>query len=130
MKLPGWILTLFGGTGLISTLIVRDSPQYRLNKLTEAMGELSGDNFSGIFGLDNSASLDKWIFTFIDILFYVAVCALILGLVCMAVSCNTNENNTEDDAHRDAEAEPSTENNVQEQLESMANMEQKPNVGG
>jgi len=63
MKIFGWILSLLGGGGLIGTLVVKDSAKYKM------------DGLAGIIGLDDGYK------TTVDILFYIAIGALILGVI-------------------------------------------------
>ena len=73
MKVLGWMLTLLGGGGLIGTLIARDSNDYKI------------DGWAGIIGMDEGYK------TTVDMLFYIAIGVLILGVILLVIGYFSNE---------------------------------------
>ena len=63
----GWIFTLLGGGGLIGTLVARDSAKYQL------------DGLAGYLGVSQGYK------TTIDILFYVSIGVLLIGVVLLII---------------------------------------------
>jgi len=72
MKIFGWISTLLGGGGLIGTLIAKDSLAYRI------------DSLAGYIGFE------KGFRSTVDLLFYVSVLLLVLGVVLLVVGYTKN----------------------------------------
>ena len=90
MKLLGWIFTLLGSGSLITTLILRDSSRYRLDKLARDFSELSNDFVSSFINVEQFIALDKGYCTTVDIAFYISVGVSILGIVFLIVSYSKN----------------------------------------
>jgi hypothetical protein len=84
-KILGWLFTFLGGGGLIGTLIVRDSSQYRLDRLAGDLSSLSNDFIGRLIGANNLVHLDSGFHAIVDILFYLSVVTLILSFVFLIV---------------------------------------------
>ena len=90
MRIWGWILTVFGSSGLIGTLIARDSSSYRKDRLAKDLEDLSNKLVSKIISISKIIDVDRGFHTTVNILFYISIVVLILGIVFLIVGYNRN----------------------------------------
>jgi hypothetical protein len=74
MKDLGWIFTIFGGAGLIVTLILRGGDDYKQATIVSGIGSFFGGGREVVSKASNYVTIT-------DILFYVAIGMLLLGIL-------------------------------------------------